>query len=91
VCGNLLAEVRELADKNFELLKENHRHRSLPLKRIEELWSARVGMHSRAIGIDAPEGIQWIGIGSDADYDKLVTSPDTFSRILSPQVLVIIW
>ncbi len=43
--GNLPAEVRELADKNFELLKENPRHPSLQLKRIEELWSARVGMH----------------------------------------------
>ena len=58
--GNLPAEVRELADKNFELLKENPRHPSLQLKRIEELWSARVGMHCRAIGIDAPDGIQWI-------------------------------
>ena len=71
--GNLPAEVRELADKNFELLKENPRHPSLQLKRIEELWSARVGMLYRAIGIDAPDGIQWIWIGSHADYDKLIT------------------
>ena len=70
--GKLPAEIRELADKNFELLKENHRHPSLQLKRIEELWSARVGMHYRAIGIDAPDGIQWIWIGSHADYDKFI-------------------
>jgi hypothetical protein len=30
-------------------------------------------MHYRAIGIDAPDGIQWIWIGSHADYDKLIT------------------
>ena len=65
-------EIRELAEKNFELLKENYRHPSLQLKRIEELWSARVGMHYRAIGIDAPDGIQWIWIGSHADYDKFI-------------------
>lgn len=44
-------EIRELADKNYALLKENPRHPSLQLKRIEELWSARVGQHYRTIGI----------------------------------------
>jgi hypothetical protein len=65
-------EVRQLADKNFQLLKANSRHPSLQLKRIEELWSARIGQHYRAIGIDAPGGIQWIWIGSHADYDKFI-------------------
>jgi len=50
-------EVQELADKNYELLKANPRHPSLQLKRIAELWSVRVGLHIRAIGIDAPGGI----------------------------------
>jgi hypothetical protein len=68
----LPAEIRELADKNYELLKANSRHPSLQLKRIEELWSVRVGQHYRAIGIDAPDGIQWIWIGSHADYDKFI-------------------
>jgi hypothetical protein len=52
-------EVRRLADKNYQLLKDNPRHPSLQLKRIDgELWSVRVGQHYRAIGIDAPGGIQ---------------------------------
>jgi len=66
----LPADIRELADKNYEILKAYPRHPSLRLKRIEELWSVRVGQHYRAIGIDAPEGIQWIWIGSHADYDR---------------------
>lgn len=70
--GQLPLEVRNLADKNYELLKINPRHPSLQLKRIEELWSARVGQHYRAVGIDAPDGIQWIWIGSHADYDKFI-------------------
>ncbi len=65
-------EIRALADKNYELLKENPRHPSLQLKRIEELWSVRIGQRYRAIGIDAPGGIQWIWIGSHADYDKFI-------------------
>jgi len=56
----LPVEIRELADKNYELLKANPRHRSLKLKRIEELWSVRVGQSCRAVGIDALDGIQWI-------------------------------
>lgn len=67
----LPAAVQELADKNFDLLKRNPRHPSLHLKRIEELWSVRVGRQHRALGIDSPEGIQWIWIGSHAEYDRL--------------------
>ena len=70
--GNLPAEVRELADKNYELLKANPRHPSLQLKRIDELWSVRVGQHYRALGIDAAGGIQWIWIGSHGEYDKFI-------------------
>ena len=68
----LPTEIRTLADKNYELLKGNPRHPSLQLKRIEELWSVRVGYNYRAISIDAPEGIQRIFIGSHADYDKFI-------------------
>jgi hypothetical protein len=44
----------------------------LRLKKIEELWSVRVGRHYRAVGIDVSDGIQWIWIGSHADYDKFI-------------------
>jgi hypothetical protein len=37
-----------VADKNYELLKANPRHLSLQLKRIEELWSVRVGAYASA-------------------------------------------
>ena len=45
--NKLPTEIQELADKNYELLKANPRHPSLQLKRIEELWSVRVGLHAR--------------------------------------------
>ena len=38
---DLPEEVRQLADKNFELLKANPRHPALHFKRIGELWSVR--------------------------------------------------
>lgn len=46
----LPAQVRELADKNFRLLKQNPDHNSLWFKNVKDgLWSARVGMHHRAL------------------------------------------
>ena len=65
--------VRDLADKNFLLLKANPRHPSLHFKRIGELWSARVGEHFRVLGIDdTPDGIFWFWIGPHGDYDKKI-------------------
>ncbi len=68
----LPSEIRELADKNYQLLKDNPRHPSLQLKRIEELWSVRIGQRYRALGIDATGGIQWIWIGSHTEYDHIL-------------------
>jgi hypothetical protein len=41
--------VRELADKNFALLKSDPAHPSLRLKKIGPLHSVRVGLHYRAL------------------------------------------
>lgn len=66
-------QIQSLADKNYELLKAEPRHPSLQLKRVGQLWSVRVGQHYRALGVDVPGGIQWIWIGSHADYDRLMS------------------
>ncbi len=63
--------IRELADKNFELLKANPRHSSIRLKKVGTVWSARVGLHYRALGKDHPDGILWYWIGSHATYDHI--------------------
>ena len=64
--------VRELADKNFELLKANPRHSSIRLKKVGTVWSARVGLHYRALGEDHPDGILWYWIGPHATYDHII-------------------
>ena len=66
-------EVRALADKNFQLLKADSKHPSLHFKKIDKLWSVRVGAHYRALGLDQTEGVVWFWIGSHADYDKLIS------------------
>ena len=60
--------IQPLADK----LKANPRHLSLFFKKVGRFWSARVGIHYRAVGVDLSDGALWFWIGSHADYDKLV-------------------
>ena len=71
----LPASVRALADKNFELLKENPRHPALHLKQIDRRWSVRVGLRYRALAIEVDDGLLWFWIGSHADYDRLIGQP----------------
>jgi len=52
----LPADVRQIADKNFTLVKSDPRHPSLHFKRIGELWSVRVGDRYRALGTDVDDG-----------------------------------
>ena len=64
--------IKKLADKNFELLKENPYHPSLHLKKIGRYWSVRVGKKYRAIGIEIDEGIIWFWIGKHSEYEKII-------------------
>ena len=67
--GALPRSVRELADKNFALLKENPRHPSLHFKKVGRFWSVRVGAHYRALATEVDGDMRWHWIGSHADYD----------------------
>jgi hypothetical protein len=63
--------VRDLADKNFPLLKTDPSHPSLHFKNLGKVWSARVGLHYRALAVDVDGGYLWVWIGSHAEYDKV--------------------
>lgn len=64
--------VRELADKNFELLKLNPNHPSLQFKKIGKYRTIRVGIHYRALAIEVQDGLLWFWIGSHSEYDNLL-------------------
>lgn len=64
--------VRDLADKNFEILKQNPRHPSLRLKKVQVFYSARVGLNYRALAKERPEGLVWFWIGHHSEYDGLI-------------------
>jgi len=64
---------RDLADKNFALLKDNPNHPSLHFKSVgSTLKSARVGRDYRALAVEREYGFLWIWIGTHAEYDKML-------------------
>jgi hypothetical protein len=65
-------EIQELADKNYLLLKLDPRHASLHFKRIDKVWSVRVGSHYRALAYEELEGLYWFWIGPHSEYDQRI-------------------
>jgi hypothetical protein len=55
-------------------MKRDPSHPSLQFKLMGagKLYSARVGLHDRALGLPRPEGVHWFWIGTHCEYDKLV-------------------
>ena len=64
--------VRERADKNFALLKQDPQHTSLHLKKVGRYWSVRVGLRYRALAVEVDAGLLWFWIGSHSDYDEML-------------------
>jgi hypothetical protein len=64
--------IRELANKNFTLLKENPKHPSLQFKRVGRFRSTRVGLRYRALAVESDGDLVWFWIGSHAEYEALV-------------------
>lgn len=66
-------EVQQLADRGYDMLRHDPRHPSLHFKKVkEELWSARVGLHYRALAVEDEEDFLWVWIGTHAEYDRLL-------------------
>lgn len=73
----LSPEARELARKAYRLFRENPRHPSLRFKKVhdrESIYSVRVTLACRAVGVVKGDEITWFWIGAHADYDRLLKS-----------------
>jgi hypothetical protein len=65
-------EVQRLADKCYELLRQDARHPSLHFKKVGRFWSVRVGLHYRALAVEREADLVWFWIGAHAEYDRLL-------------------
>ena len=68
----LPAQVRELADKNYALLKQDPYHPSLRFKKVGRFWSVRVGLRYRALAAESGGDLVRFWIGAHADYNALI-------------------
>lgn len=67
-------DIRQLAARNFALLKSDPRHPSLHLKKVGRFWSVRAGQGYRATGVGVDDGILWIWIGTHDEYEIFIQS-----------------
>lgn len=73
--ASLPAEVRELARRAYRRFQADPSHPGLRFRQVHEtlpVYSARVGLHYRAVcTVDDDEAV-WFWIGSHAEYDALL-------------------
>ena len=68
-------DVRRQARKAYGLFSRDPRHPSLRLKRVhatQPIYSVRIGIGCRAVGVLAGEEMVWFWMGPHSDYEKLL-------------------
>jgi hypothetical protein len=73
--GRLPEAVKAQARKAYRLWRQNPSHPSLRFKRVhrkECLYSIRVGLGGRAVGLLEGDTMYWFWIGSHGDYDTVI-------------------
>ncbi len=64
--------IQKTARKNYGLIKDNPKHPSLHFKKIDAFWSARIGIHYRALALEDEDDFIWVWIGAHEEYDRLI-------------------
>lgn len=71
----LPASVQEQAAKAYELWQSDPYHNSLQFKRVSQrqyIYSARINLDYRVLGLLENDHIYWFWIGGHAEYDNLL-------------------
>jgi hypothetical protein len=67
--------IQDAARKAYRLFRDNAGHPSLQFKKVHEqepVYSARVTLGYRALGLLEDDEITWFWIGGHAEYDRLL-------------------
>ncbi|NWG33194.1 MAG: hypothetical protein HXY42_02020 [Chloroflexi bacterium] len=68
-------EIRRRAQQAYTIWQDNPAHPSLFFKRVKEsqpLYSVRIGLGYRALGLLKGDTVSWFWIGTHDEYDKLI-------------------
>lgn len=64
--------IKQLARKTYRLWAQDPHHRSLHFKKIGNVWSVRVGLEHRALGLFEEGTVHWFWIGPHDEYERLL-------------------
>ena len=70
-------DIRQRARGAYRLFRENPGHPSLQFKKVHErepIFSVRIILACRALGLLDGEEVVWFWIGNHAEYDQLLRS-----------------
>ena len=70
-------EVKHRARQAYKLWKQNNNHPGLHFKQIHEkepIYSVRIGLSYRALGVRQEDTIIWFWIGSHEEYNNLIAN-----------------
>lgn len=73
--ATLPSEAQRRARRAYAAFRRDPSHPSLRLKRVHPqrpIYSARIGLGYRALGVLEGETMVWFWIGTHADYDRLL-------------------
>ena len=83
-CYNKLPpSIQKLADRKFNLLKENSSHPSLELEKVGEWWRAKVSENYRTLAFESKEGLVWFWIGNHDGYMALIRSNTKLTQFVA--------
>jgi hypothetical protein len=71
----LPTEVQEQADRAYALWRSDPYHPSLQFKQVsgrQQIYSVRVGIGNRALGLHEEDHVFWFRIGSHTQYDEFL-------------------
>ncbi len=73
--SQLPESVQEQATKAYALWRSDPYHNSLQFKRVSQrqpIYSVRIGLNYRVLGLVEEDHIYWFWIGTHAEYDELL-------------------
>lgn len=73
--SELPADVKEEAQRAYRIFRGNPAYPGLRFKKLDgedTIYSVRIGLGYRALGVLTGKRIVWYWIGSHAEYDRLV-------------------
>ena len=75
--ASLPTDIRDRANESYQQFTTDRNHPSLRFKRVhttKPIYSARVTLDYRAVGIVTDDEIIWFWIGKHSDYENLLAN-----------------